>query len=61
MGEKGLYVIRFDNRDVGLSTKMEEAGVPDPRAAMTARMKGEKVDALIPTTWQTTLSASGRA
>ena len=24
---KGLYVIRFDNRDVGLSTKMEEAGV----------------------------------
>ncbi|MBL7174711.1 MAG: alpha/beta hydrolase [Desulfobacteraceae bacterium] len=25
--EKGLYVIRFDNRDVGLSTKFEEAGL----------------------------------
>ena len=42
---KGLYVIRFDNRDVGLSTKMEEAGVPDLMAAMTASMNGEKVDA----------------
>lgn len=42
---KGLFVIRFDNRDVGLSTKMEGAGVPDPMAAMKARMNGEKVDA----------------
>ncbi len=42
---KGLHVIRFDNRDVGLSTKMEEAGVPDIMAAMTAMMKGEKIDA----------------
>lgn len=25
----GLYVIRFDNRDVGLSTKFEGAGTPD--------------------------------
>ena len=30
---KGLFVIRFDNRDVGLSTKFEEAGVPDIAAA----------------------------
>jgi pimeloyl-ACP methyl ester carboxylesterase len=43
--KKGLYVIRFDNRDVGLSTKFEEAGVPDAMAAMMARMKGEKVNA----------------
>jgi len=43
--EKGLYVIRFDNRDVGLSTKMEAAGVPDLTAAMAASMNGEKVDA----------------
>ena len=42
---KGLYVIRFDNRDVGLSTKMEEAGVPDSMAAMTALKNGEKVNA----------------
>jgi pimeloyl-ACP methyl ester carboxylesterase len=26
---RGFYVIRFDNRDVGLSTKFEAAGVPD--------------------------------
>lgn len=34
LAEKGLYVIRFDNRDVGLSTKFEEAGIPDIEAAM---------------------------
>ncbi len=42
---RGLYVIRFDNRDVGLSTKMEEAGIPDLKAAMAARMRGEKINA----------------
>ncbi|MFC1868938.1 alpha/beta fold hydrolase [Thermodesulfobacteriota bacterium] len=31
---KGLFVIRFDNRDVGLSTKFEDAGIPDLMAAM---------------------------
>jgi pimeloyl-ACP methyl ester carboxylesterase len=43
--EKGLYVIRFDNRDVGLSTKFEEAGVPDVMAALTAFMQGQEVEA----------------
>jgi pimeloyl-ACP methyl ester carboxylesterase len=42
---KGLYVIRFDNRDVGLSTKMEASGVPDLMAAMEASRNGEKVKA----------------
>ncbi len=42
---KGLYVIRFDNRDVGLSSKMEAAGVPDLTAVMASLMKGEKIDA----------------
>ena len=27
--ELGFYVIRFDNRDCGLSTKFEQAGVPN--------------------------------
>jgi pimeloyl-ACP methyl ester carboxylesterase len=27
--ERGFYVVRYDNRDVGLSTKMDEAPVPD--------------------------------
>jgi pimeloyl-ACP methyl ester carboxylesterase len=42
---RGLYVIRFDNRDVGLSTKIEEASLPDLKAALAAREKGEKVHA----------------
>ena len=29
--EKGLFVIRFDNRDTGLSTKFEEGGIRDMR------------------------------
>ena len=42
---KGFYVIRFDNRDVGLSTKLKDAGVPDVMAILTARTDGGKVDA----------------
>ena len=41
--DKGFYVIRFDNRDVGLSTKFEEAGIPDIMGAMTARMQGKEI------------------
>jgi len=26
---RGFFVIRFDNRDIGLSTKLEDAGMPD--------------------------------
>ncbi|MBI4766230.1 MAG: alpha/beta hydrolase [Deltaproteobacteria bacterium] len=40
---KGFYVTRFDNRDIGLSTKIEEAGVPDIMEALTASMQGKKV------------------
>ena len=29
IAEQGLYVMRFDNRDVGLSSKIGEAGLPD--------------------------------
>ena len=29
LAERGHYVIRYDNRDVGLSTKFEAAGTPD--------------------------------
>ncbi len=29
IASQGRYVIRFDNRDVGLSTKFDDAGVPD--------------------------------
>jgi len=38
-------VIRFDNRDSGLSAKFDNLGVPDMMEVLTARMKGEKVKA----------------
>jgi len=44
LAAKGFYVIRFDNRDIGLSTKFEEAGIPDIVATMTAFMEGKPVE-----------------
>jgi pimeloyl-ACP methyl ester carboxylesterase len=38
-----LFVIRFDNRDAGLSTKFEEAGIPDFLALTKAAMEGKPV------------------
>lgn len=35
LADRGFYVIRFDNRDSGLSTKMEAAGEPDLMSALT--------------------------
>jgi pimeloyl-ACP methyl ester carboxylesterase len=37
LAARGHHVIRFDNRDVGLSTKFEEAGTPDVIAMMTGQ------------------------
>ena len=34
LAQRGHYVIRFDNRDVGLSTKFDHAGVPNVMALM---------------------------
>ena len=42
---RGFYVIRFDNRDVGLSTKLEEAGEPDVMKLFMAAQKGEPISA----------------
>jgi len=41
--DKGFYVIRFDNRDIGLSTKFEEAGVPDIMKEAMAAQRGETI------------------
>jgi pimeloyl-ACP methyl ester carboxylesterase len=38
---RGFRVIRFDNRDVGLSTHMHEAGRPDLSAILAAKQRGE--------------------
>ena len=37
----GYWVIRFDNRDVGLSTRFDEAGIPDIPAMIQAQRQGE--------------------
>lgn len=41
---RDLYVIRFDNRDVGLSSKIDEAGVPNAVEVFAALMKGEETN-----------------
>src|SRR5213592_4611687 len=45
LASRGHRVIRFDNRDVGLSTKCDWAGMPDAAAAMQAALLGQRVDA----------------
>ncbi len=42
---KGFFVIRFDNRDVGLSTKIEDGGVPDIQKVIGAAMQRKPIDA----------------
>src|SRR4051794_8727726 len=42
---RGYRVIRFDNRDIGLSTRFDAAGVPDVGAALFAAMQGKPVQA----------------
>lgn len=44
LAQHGHYVIRFDNRDAGLSSKIEEAGVPDIMQTIEAQMKGETIN-----------------
>ena len=41
---RNFYVIRFDNRDVGLSTKFEEFGIPDIIKVTKAVQAGETVE-----------------
>lgn len=36
LAEEGFFVIRYDNRDTGLSTKFDQAGLPDLLGLMTA-------------------------
>ncbi len=45
LAERGYRVIRFDNRDVGLSTKFDHLGMPNLLAVMSARMLGQSVAA----------------
>jgi pimeloyl-ACP methyl ester carboxylesterase len=44
VANQGFFVIRFDNRDVGLSTKFEEMGISNLTELIDAFTRGEKVD-----------------
>jgi pimeloyl-ACP methyl ester carboxylesterase len=41
----GYHVIRFDNRDAGLSTRLESAGVPSVTGALMAAAAGRPIQA----------------
>ena len=43
--DRGHFVIRFDNRDTGLSTRFEAAGLPDMSALLDARLQGRSIPA----------------
>ena len=45
LASRGFFVVRYDNRDVGLSTDFGKAGIPNLMEAFARLMKGEKVDA----------------
>ena len=45
LAARGYRVIRFDNRDIGLSTRFDAAGLPDVAAAFMAAMQGQPVSA----------------
>jgi pimeloyl-ACP methyl ester carboxylesterase len=44
LAKEGHFVIRYDNRDVGLSSKLDEAGAPDVMQAIEAMMRGEDIN-----------------
>ncbi|MGE4651264.1 MAG: alpha/beta fold hydrolase [Myxococcota bacterium] len=44
LAERGHWVIRYDNRDVGLSTCFDEAGVPDMAALAEALTAGKTAE-----------------
>jgi pimeloyl-ACP methyl ester carboxylesterase len=45
LAARGHYVVRFDNRDVGLSTKLDRLGLPDMLQIAAAAMMRQRVEA----------------
>ena len=58
LASRGFFVVRFDNRDVGLSTKFEAAGAPDLMAVMASMQQGGKIESAY-TLWDMAADASG--
>jgi pimeloyl-ACP methyl ester carboxylesterase len=45
LAERGYRVIRFDNRDIGKSTKLDHLGIPNPMAMLGSMAIGRKIKA----------------
>ena len=45
LASRGYWVIRFDNRDIGLSQRFDEKGVPNIMALLPSVLLGKRVDA----------------
>ena len=45
LADRGHHVVRFDNRDIGLSTRLDHAGLPDVVGALAAVAQGRPVAA----------------
>lgn len=58
LAARGHYVIRYDNRDVGLSTHLERAGLPDIGTALSQAIASEAVAAPY-TLWDMADDAAG--
>jgi pimeloyl-ACP methyl ester carboxylesterase len=43
LAKKGIFVIRFDNRDTGFSTKLDSCGVPDVMGAWEDYFRGKPI------------------
>ncbi len=43
LAERGHFVVRFDNRDVGESSRLEDLGTPDISKLLAASLTGKKV------------------
>jgi len=44
LADRGHHVIRFDNRDIGMSTHLDHHGLPDIAAAFVAALGGNEVE-----------------
>ncbi|MFX0151720.1 MAG: alpha/beta fold hydrolase [Candidatus Hodarchaeota archaeon] len=44
IASKGYWVIRFDNRDVGLSTKLDNYPIPNPMQLFQSLQQGETIE-----------------
>ena len=45
LAARGYFVVRFDNRDIGLSTRLDAAGTPNVAAALMAVAQGKPLAA----------------